>query len=226
MTGSRKFVFVHPNLSKNVPSQFSLWFITWYLEGKKVVSPYDASPYCLFPGCIVTWVWSLAKGQYMVEWLPWVQALCTDLYLFLCFLFLQYFNFFSSFSWICRCVWTLISACRNWGTCMTMPSAANYQPWAPLPQTCFQIYGTKRKATNSENTNNGQVKNNCTSWHRHSGVQFHRAAKQEKCAYQILSLSIIQTVVQITNILCGTWVAASCRIVSHLVASCRIEHGQ
>ena len=35
---------------------------------KKVVSPYDASPYCLFPGCIVTWEWSLAKGQYMVEW--------------------------------------------------------------------------------------------------------------------------------------------------------------
>ena len=26
-----------------------------------------ASPYCLFPGCIVTWAWSLAKGQYMVE---------------------------------------------------------------------------------------------------------------------------------------------------------------
>ena len=27
-------------------------------------------PYCLFPGCIVTWPWSLAKGQYiMVEWL-------------------------------------------------------------------------------------------------------------------------------------------------------------
>ena len=36
---------------------------------KKVVSPYDASPYCLFPGCIVTWAWSLAKGQYMVSWL-------------------------------------------------------------------------------------------------------------------------------------------------------------
>ena len=28
-----------------------------------------ASPYCLFPGCIVIWVWSLAKGQYMVSWL-------------------------------------------------------------------------------------------------------------------------------------------------------------
>ena len=53
---------------KNVPSQFTLWFITWFLY-KKVVSSYGASPYCLFPGCIVTWVWSLAKGQYMVSWL-------------------------------------------------------------------------------------------------------------------------------------------------------------
>ena len=32
-------------------------------------SSYGASPYCLFPGCVVTWAWSLAKGQYMVEWL-------------------------------------------------------------------------------------------------------------------------------------------------------------
>ena len=36
---------------------------------KKVVAPYGASPYCPLPGCIVTWAWSLAKGQYMVEWL-------------------------------------------------------------------------------------------------------------------------------------------------------------
>ena len=36
---------------------------------QKVVSLYGASPYCLFPGCIVTWAWSLAKGQYMVSWL-------------------------------------------------------------------------------------------------------------------------------------------------------------
>ena len=36
---------------------------------KKVVSLYGASPYCLFPGCIITWAWSLAKGQYMVSWL-------------------------------------------------------------------------------------------------------------------------------------------------------------
>ena len=36
---------------------------------KKVVSTYGASPYCLFSGCIVTWAWSLAKGQYMVSWL-------------------------------------------------------------------------------------------------------------------------------------------------------------
>ena len=26
-----QFVFVHPNLSKNVPSQFPLWFIAWYI---------------------------------------------------------------------------------------------------------------------------------------------------------------------------------------------------
>ena len=36
---------------------------------KEVVSLDGASPYCLFPGCILTWVWSLAKGQYMVSWL-------------------------------------------------------------------------------------------------------------------------------------------------------------
>ena len=41
-------------------------FITWYLYNK-VVSLYGASLYCLFPGCIVTWAWSLAKGQYMVS---------------------------------------------------------------------------------------------------------------------------------------------------------------
>ena len=39
------------------------------IHRKKVVSPYVASPYCLFPGCIVTWAWSLAKEQYMFEWL-------------------------------------------------------------------------------------------------------------------------------------------------------------
>ena len=36
---------------------------------KKVVSPYGASLYCLFPACSVTWAWSLAQGQYMVSWL-------------------------------------------------------------------------------------------------------------------------------------------------------------
>ena len=30
---------------------------------------YGAFPYCLFPGCIITWAWSLANGQYMVSWL-------------------------------------------------------------------------------------------------------------------------------------------------------------
>ena len=36
---------------------------------EKVVSPYGASPYCLFPGCIVTWAWSLAKGRLNDFWL-------------------------------------------------------------------------------------------------------------------------------------------------------------
>ena len=41
------------------------------IHSKKVVSLYGASPYCLFPSCtcIVTWAWSLAKGQDMVSWL-------------------------------------------------------------------------------------------------------------------------------------------------------------
>ena len=36
---------------------------------EKVISLYGASHYCLFPDRIVTWVWSLAKGQYVVSWL-------------------------------------------------------------------------------------------------------------------------------------------------------------
>ena len=36
----------------------------------KMVYPFMVHPpYCPFPGCIVTWAWSLAKGQYMVSWL-------------------------------------------------------------------------------------------------------------------------------------------------------------
>ena len=30
----------------------------------KAVSPYGVSPCCLFPGCIVTWAWSLANEQH------------------------------------------------------------------------------------------------------------------------------------------------------------------
>ena len=64
---------VHPTLFiqiylKSVPSQFPLWFITWHLYKKSRI-PIWCIPYCLFPGCIVTWAWSLAKGQYMVSWL-------------------------------------------------------------------------------------------------------------------------------------------------------------
>ena len=36
---------------------------------KKSCIPLWCIPYCLFPGRIVTWAWSLAKGQYMVSWL-------------------------------------------------------------------------------------------------------------------------------------------------------------
>ena len=58
-------------------SQFkkkTLWFITCLLhiykkEKKKSRIPLWCIPYCLFPGCIVTWAWSQAKCQYMVEWL-------------------------------------------------------------------------------------------------------------------------------------------------------------
>ena len=32
-------------------------------------STFWCTPYCLFLGWIVTWAWSLAKRQYMVEWL-------------------------------------------------------------------------------------------------------------------------------------------------------------
>ena len=34
---------------------------------KKSRSPSWCIPYCLFPGCMVTWAWSLAKGQKMVS---------------------------------------------------------------------------------------------------------------------------------------------------------------
>ena len=76
---------VNPEVASSNPAlvHFSL-FIQMYLKmypvsflcgslhdiyRKNVVSPYGASPYCLFPGCIVTWAWSLAKRQYMVSWL-------------------------------------------------------------------------------------------------------------------------------------------------------------
>ena len=35
------------------------------IYNKKVVSPRGAFPYCLFPGCFVTWAWSLTRGQYI-----------------------------------------------------------------------------------------------------------------------------------------------------------------
>ena len=74
-SGGRRF--------KSRSSQFSL-FIQIYLKIctqsvslvvyymtfiKKSRIPLWCIPYCLFPGRIVTWAWSLAKGQYMVSWL-------------------------------------------------------------------------------------------------------------------------------------------------------------
>ena len=56
------------NLSKICTQSVSL-VVYYMIFIKKVVSLYGALPYCLFPGGIVTWAWSLAKGQYMVSWL-------------------------------------------------------------------------------------------------------------------------------------------------------------
>ena len=37
-----------------------------FIEKSRI--PLWCIPYCLFPGCIVTSAWSLAKGQYLVSW--------------------------------------------------------------------------------------------------------------------------------------------------------------
>ena len=66
---SSKSFFVHPNLSKICTQSVSLVVYYMILIFFKVVSLYGASPTVLFPGCIITWAWSLAKGQYMVPWL-------------------------------------------------------------------------------------------------------------------------------------------------------------
>ena len=70
LSSSSNFVniFVHPNLSKICSQSVSLVVYYWYLYLKKLY-PLWCILYCLFPGCIVPWAWSLAKGQYMVSWL-------------------------------------------------------------------------------------------------------------------------------------------------------------
>ena len=45
------------------------WTSLYMIFIKKSRIPLWCIPYCLFPGRIVTWAWSLAKGQYMVSWL-------------------------------------------------------------------------------------------------------------------------------------------------------------
>ena len=57
------------NLSKIVLCTQSVSLVVHYMifvEKSRI--PLWCIP-CLFPGCIVTWAWSLAKGQYMVSWL-------------------------------------------------------------------------------------------------------------------------------------------------------------
>ena len=65
---SSNFVFVHPKFIKKCTQSVS--FVVHcmiFIETSRI--PSGASLYCLFPGCIVTWAWSMAKGQYMVSWL-------------------------------------------------------------------------------------------------------------------------------------------------------------
>ena len=47
----------------------SVSLVVYYMIFIKSRIPLWCIPYCLFPGRIVTWAWSLAKGQYMVSWL-------------------------------------------------------------------------------------------------------------------------------------------------------------
>ena len=65
---SRKFFFVYPNLSKICIQSVSLvaYYMIFIFKSRIFLW---CIPYRLFPGCIVTWAWSLAKGQYMVAWL-------------------------------------------------------------------------------------------------------------------------------------------------------------
>ena len=55
-----------------IPPWFSvrafLILVTWPFDQRQKERKKEIT-YCLFPGRIVTWAWSLAKGQYMVSWL-------------------------------------------------------------------------------------------------------------------------------------------------------------
>ena len=66
MTSILIFALTVKNIS-DLKKEINKSLVVNYRE--RVVSPYGASTYCLFPGCIITWAWSLAKGQYMVSWL-------------------------------------------------------------------------------------------------------------------------------------------------------------
>ena len=68
MDEQTQFFFVHQNLSKICTQSVSL-VVYYMIFIQKSCIPLWCIPYCLFPGCIVTWAWSLAKGQYMVSWL-------------------------------------------------------------------------------------------------------------------------------------------------------------
>ena len=65
--------FVQPRVGKlNYTILNYTWsiilYISWWNDFNQFILV-KILPYCLFPGCIVTWAWSLAKGQYMVSWL-------------------------------------------------------------------------------------------------------------------------------------------------------------
>ncbi|XP_033639143.1 uncharacterized protein LOC117299700 [Asterias rubens] len=75
-----------------------------------------------------------------------------------------------------------------------MPSAANYHPWGTLPQPCFQIYGTKRKASHSETSTNEQfstaVKRHCiklSTNQRHTATTDHSPCQPQHLTNQALS---------------------------------------
>ena len=64
----RIYLYMSRYMSRICTQSVSL--VVYYMTFiKKSRIPLWCIPYCLFPGRIVTWAWSLAEGQYMVSWL-------------------------------------------------------------------------------------------------------------------------------------------------------------